>query len=168
MNYYFANNKIYAFEWELDLMANPAYTPLTKAQAQFYESNPDASIYEVKNCKLNEQYIEPEPTLEELKAAAIKQLSELSLATLDKFVKAYQVANAQSSLFAISKGDLPIYAKAQAEKVLSDYNTHGLNLRSLYLDAELRIKEAETEYAVNLLLNTYIDKFNDYGASNED
>ena len=97
--------------WDADIN-NPAFTPLTEEQIAFYRANPTASIGEVEKCELNPPYIPVEPSFSEVQSTAIAEISHKSLTTLDKFVSAYQLANAQCSVLwaeSNNKGEPPIY-----------------------------------------------------------
>lgn len=148
----------------------PAYQPLTAEQSAFYEAHPNASVIEVLRCEIFVPDPIPEPTLEEARASAKKTLSDLSLATLDKFAHVYQVANAQASLFVLAKDPTAatVYDAKHASDVMTVYNAVGKDLRDMYKEAETDIDAAATVAAVATLESTYIQRYEDYEYNSEE
>lgn len=117
-------NKIYIQDWPETKLGKKNFTPLTEEQIAFYESNPDASVFEVQNCKLYEPYIPEEPELIEVQTQAIDFIKQYSLNTMDRFVSAYQLANAQCSILWAekgNKGEVPIYDEETAQNYINTY-----------------------------------------------
>lgn len=160
--YYFVGYKIMGFEWEVNTALNPAYTPLTAEQTAFYLEHPNASVYEVKRCALDP---EPEPpTLEEVQAEAKKNLSQISLDTLDRFVKVYQLANAQASLYMLEKDPSAetIYDEVRAREIMDTYTNVGKELREMYKNAESDINAAKTVEEVATFEGYYEYQYHTY------
>lgn len=129
---------------------NPAFVPLTEEQIAFYNENPTASVAEVEKCELNPPYIPVEPTFEEIQTQAIKEISKKSLETLDRFVSAYQLANAQCSILWAenSKGESPIYDLATAQGYIDAYLRIGGLFRAKFYEVKGLIESAETKEEV--------------------
>lgn len=166
MNYnYFVNYRIVTSDHEIDLNINPAYIPFTDEQNIFYAEHPDANYWEVVRCEMNPEPVPPiPPTLEEVKTEAIKYLSNKSLATLGKYVKDYQLANAQSSLYMLDNYPEynPIYTREKAIEVITTYDRVGLKLRTIYKNAETNINGCETVEEVESFKTYYEEEYDRY------
>lgn len=142
-------NKRKIEDWDVEII-NPAFVPLTEEQIAFYNENPTASVAEVEKCELNPPYIPVEPTFEEIQTQAIKEISKKSLETLDRFVSAYQLANAQCSILWAenSKGESPIYDLATAQGYIDAYLRIGGLFRAKFYEVKGLIESAETKEEV--------------------
>lgn len=142
-------NKRKIEDWDVEII-NPAFVPLTEEQIAFYNENPTASVAEVEKCELNPPYIPVEPTFEEIQTQAIKEISKKSLETLDRFVSAYQLANAQCSILWAenSKGESPIYDLATAQGYIDAYLRIGGLFRAKFYEVKRLIESAETKEEV--------------------
>lgn len=137
-------NKRKIEDWDVEII-NPAFVPLTEEQIAFYNENPTASVAEVEKCELNPPYIPVEPTFEEVQSTAIAEISHKSLATLDRFVSAYQLANAQCSVLwadSNSKGEPPIYDLATAQGYIDTYLRIGGLCRAKFYEVKGLIESA--------------------------
>ena len=94
MNYYIINNRIIAYENELDTNLY-SYPKLTKEQSDFYELH-RCSLQEVLNLKLNEVYV---PTLDELKQQKINYFSQLAFDERAKILPEYKLINASLGVY---------------------------------------------------------------------
>ena len=94
MNYYIINNRIIAYENELDTNLY-SYQKLTKEQSDFYELH-RCSLQEVLNLKLNEVYV---PTLDELKQQKIEYFSQLAFDERAKILPEYKLINASLGVY---------------------------------------------------------------------
>ena len=94
MNYYIINNRIIAYENELDTNLY-SYPKLTKEQSDFYELH-RCSLQEVLNLKLNEIYV---PTLDELKRQKIEYFSQLAFDERAKILPEYKLINASLGVY---------------------------------------------------------------------
>lgn len=162
---YFIEHRILTTDYEIDLVMNPAYIPFTAEQNAFYAEHPDASYWEVVRCQMDPEPEPPTPpTLDEVKVEAIKYLSEKSLATLGRYVKEYQLANAQSSLYMLDKYPeySPIYTREKAIEVITTYDRVGLDLRTIYKSAETAINSCETIEAVETTKVYYEEEYDRY------
>lgn len=139
---YRSKRKIECWDAEIN---NPAFTPLTEEQIAFYRANPTASIVEVEKCELNPPYIPDEPSFSEVQSTAIAVISEKSLVTLDKFVSAYQLANAQCSVLwaeSNNKGEPPIYDLKTAQGYIDTYLRIGGLCRAKFYETKRLIESA--------------------------
>lgn len=136
-------NKRKIEDWDTEI-TNPAFVPLSDEQTAFYTANPTASVAEVEKCELNPPYIPVEPTFEEIQAQAIKEISKKSLETLDRFVSAYQLANAQCSILWAenSKGESPIYDLATAQGYIDTYLRIGGLCRAKFYEVKGLVESA--------------------------
>lgn len=163
MNYnYFVDYRIVTSDHEIDLNINPAYIPFTAEQNEFYIEHPNASYWEIRNCRMNPEPVPP--TLEEVKHNCIKILSEKSLEILGRYVKEYQLANAQSSLYILEKYPQynPIYTEDKAIEVITTYDRVGLDLRTIFKYAEKEINDCETSEEVENIKNYYMQQYDNY------
>lgn len=137
MYYYIYNDKkIKVRETAVDTALFKAYVAMTDEQREFYIANPTASVAEVKRCEL---YPRPqEPALEEVKANAVKELSDYSLETSEKVVPSYKVHNAQITLL----GNIAsaIYTIEEAQDIVSLANEIGKQCRLLFYESKARIE----------------------------
>lgn len=160
-------NRIVSFGQEINLKCNPWYEPFTENQRKFYEEHPEASVAEIKACQM---YIAPDPilpSLNDVKAESLRELSQMSLDTLDKFVKSYQFANAQSSLLTLANNPeaATVYSREYSLYVIDTYTRVGSYLRGVYFEAENLIEDAETVESVLEIKEHYIEKYQDYAES---
>lgn len=163
-HYYFVNYTIKVFEWEVNTDLNPAYVELTDEQRDFYLDHPNASYWEVEKCELDPQPEPIIPTLEEEQEGAKKYLSDLSLTVLGKYVKEYQLANAQSSLYELSQDPsaVTIYDESHSKEIISTYNKIGRELRNIYKSAESDINSCTEIAEVAVFRAYYEDIYNNY------
>lgn len=161
MYYYFVDNIILEIEDEINVTLNPAYTPLTEEQKQFYLEHPKAAIFEVKNCQLVQNITANEITLSEVKKDTKNEISEISLNALKKVVKDYQLSNAQISLSVLS--DDPeadtIYDHEKATEVIENYNAYGTQFRNLYYAASEEIDIADNIADVLKIKDRYCNSY---------
>ena len=94
MNYYIINNRIIAYDTELDTTLY-SYPKLSDEQANFYELH-RCSLQEVLNLKLNEVYV---PTLDELRANKINYFSQLAFDERAKILPEYKLINASLGVY---------------------------------------------------------------------
>lgn len=144
---YFYDYRILTVDYEINIELNPRCVPFTEQQNKFYAEHPDASYWEVVNCKMNPQPEPPvPPTLDEIKIDSKNFLSNLSLSILGRYVKEYQLANAQSSLaiITINPESTPIYDENHAKEVINTYDEVGRDLRTIYKTSESAIDECQT------------------------
>lgn len=167
MNYnYFIEHRIVTSDHEIDLNINPAYVPFTSEQNIFYTEHPNASYWEVRNCEMNPEPVPP--TLEDIKTDAKSYLSNLSLETMRKFVKEYQMENAQSSLYIIGLDPQSetIYDESKASEIMTTYTYIGRDLRNAYKEAENAINNCENVESINTVKNYYESFYNNYEVNN--
>ena len=141
MFYYIYNDeKIKVRELAVDTELFAMYKEMTDEQVAFYLANPTASVAEVKRCELYP--IPVEPTLDEVKASAIEELSEYSLMTSEKVVPSYKVHNAQITLL----GNIAdaIYSADEAQDIVSKANEVGKECRTLFYESKERIENSYT------------------------
>lgn len=166
MNYnYFVDYKIVTTEQEVNTEYNHTFVPFTQEQNEFYAEHPDATYWEVVKCQMDPEPEPPTPpSLDEVKKEAISFLSEKSLATLGRYVKEYQLANAQSSLYMLDKYPeySPIYTREKAVEVITTYDRVGLDLRTIYKNAETDINGCETVEEVATFRAYYENQYDNY------
>ena len=136
---YFVTNQhgsISIQDWDADMSNNRKFKALTDEQIAYYEAHPNASVYEVRN--LIER---TEPTLEDVKAMVIAELSELSLQASESKVKGYQLSNAISSL-AVPEGE-GVYLHAKAQQIVDSYTEISIKCRNKFYQAKDAIERAD-------------------------
>jgi hypothetical protein len=133
-------------------------TPLTAEQVERWEENPRAHWSQIMN---EPTHYEPpavtEPTLDELKAEAVKKLSDLSLDVLGSWVSEYQLMNAILSLKAEPADK--IYDDEKANTTVADYLRVGKQCRSLFYEAKSAIEACETNEQVKGVKDEYTDYY---------
>lgn len=133
-------------------------TPLTAEQVERWEENPRSHWSQIMN---GQPAVEPptpaEPTLDELKAEAVKKLSDLSLEVLGSWVSEYQLMNARLSLEAEPADK--IYADDKAAEVVADYLRVGKQCRELFYEAKSVIEACETKEQLKGVRDEYTDDY---------
>ena len=133
-------------------------TPLTAEQVERWEENPRAHWTAIMNGPT--EAVPPEitePTLDELKAEAVKKLSDLSLEVLGSWVSEYQLMNARLSLEAEPADK--IYDDEKAAEVVADYLRVGKQCRTLFYEAKSAIESADNTETLKELTDGYTDNY---------
>ena len=137
MNYYIINNRIIAYENELDSTLY-SYPKLTDEQANFYELH-RCTLQEVLNLKLNEVYV---PTLDELKQQKIEYFSQLAFDERAKILPEYKLINASLGVYDATE-------TARIKAIVEAFRTEYYRLEALCKQAksveELELIEANYE-----------------------
>lgn len=133
-------------------------TPLTAEQVERWEENPRAHWSQIMN---GQPAVVPptpvEPTLEELKADALKKLSDLSLEILGSHVGEYQMMNALLSLRAESYDK--IYDDDKSQDLIDVYLEVGKQCRTLFYEAKSAIESADNTETIKELTDGYTDSY---------
>lgn len=156
MNFYYfvKNNSIQEF---LTPMSGDAFVELTPEQLAFWREHPTATAYEVRNCELNEPYVAPTPSLDEVKADAIKAVDRKSRETIGLHVDTLALADAMTSLlFAATKSAPAIYDTEKATSTIEDFLTVGKMCREKYHEAVVSINNCDTSEEVAMVLDVTI------------
>lgn len=124
------------------VIVNPAITPLTEEQTAFYEANPNASISEIKACKIVDTE-EDRPSLEEYKALKMKEVEELAKEVVFKYIDTLTYNDAVSSIFIHTNtedfsGYIPTYEDAAAKKIVKKY----VMLRNMFSEGISGLRES--------------------------
>ena len=133
-------------------------TPLTAEQVERWEENPRAHWSAIMNGQ--PAVVTPavtEPTLDELKAEAVRKLSDLSLEVLGSWVSEYQLMNARLSLEAAAADK--IYDDEKAAEVVADYLRVGKQCRTLFYEAKSAIMAADNTETLKELTDGYTDSY---------
>lgn len=156
-HYYFVDNKILEFNFELNLDLNPSYIKLTQEQVDFYLTNPTASIYEIRNCQLNVPY---QQSLDEIKQLALSQINEKSRETLGLKVDVLGFCDAlASTIYAPARGVDSIYSTEEVLNTADDFLIIGKACRDrVNSDTEL-IENATTEEEVSQIVTAALNFF---------
>lgn len=157
MYLYFNENlkKIIALTDEVE---KEGLTPLTPEQLERWRSNPKAHWTAIMNEPTHyEQPTPAEPTLEELKADALKKLSDLSLEILGSHVGEYQMMNALLSLRADEYDK--IYDDDKSQDLIDVYLTVGKMCREKYYEAKSAIEACETKEQVKGVKDEYNERY---------
>ena len=136
------------------------WTQFTDEQENYYRENPNASTWEIKN--LREVASETAISVDKLKEQAINNISQYSFDTLHKYVKDYQILNAQCSIRA--NGENTFYCIEKANQILDMYEYYGVQCRNIYYQFIDALNNCFTEDDVNKLYENTID---DYDAIKE-
>ena len=133
-------------------------TPLTAEQVDRWEENPRAHWSQIMNGPTHYEPPTPaKPTLDELKAEAVKRLSDLSLEVLGSWVSEYQLMNAILSLKAEPADK--IYDDEKANTTVADYLRVGKQCRSLFYEAKTAVLSADNTETLKELTDVYTDSY---------
>lgn len=154
MNYIYNNRVIIDLPFKVQAY-DKRYKLLSEAQNTFYAEHPTATIWEIKNCKLQEPVEAITPSIEELKDEALKTISNYSLTTVNKYCTPYQFANAQASLMAIQDGGIGIYNEEDSQQYINLYIHYGKQCRDLYYEAKEYLELCNSEEEIINVINTY-------------
>lgn len=149
--------KIKAYE---EAVESDHLTPLTDEQTEYWRQHPKAHWSEILDCGKKDElqpYVAPEPTLEELKADALKKLSDLSLEILGSHVGEYQMMNALLSLRAESYDK--IYDDDKSLDLIDIYLEVGKQCRTLFYEAKSAIESADNTETIKELTDGYTDDY---------
>lgn len=144
-----------------ELKGNDALIRLNAEQEAFFNENRRATYDEIWNA---EKYVPPtpepapEPTLEELKAQKLKELSDLSLEVLGGHVSEYQLMNARLSLEAAAPDK--IYDDTKSEAVVETYLRIGKLCRTAYYEAKAEIEACESVTVLNDVYERWKEYYN--------
>lgn len=144
MYYYIVNKKrIVGFEQEVNLAMNGGFAPLTKEQSEFYEKNPNTTINEVLQCKLNERYV-PEVKVGDSIPDKLKELRNvcndiISVSYLD-YALAISCLDEKSPYYTGEK----FYSEKDAQAVIKRFMDEGTLARRTYDKYATRIEAAKS------------------------
>lgn len=163
MNFYYfvKNNSIQEF---LTPMSGDAFVELTPEQLAFWREHPTATAYEVRNCELNEPYVAPTKTLEEIKSEAIKEVDSKSRETMGLHVDTLSLADAMTSiLFAQTKNAPAIYDNDKATETIEKFLAIGKACRDTFHEAEELILACDNAENVAEILDMYLRIYDNIG-----
>lgn len=150
--YYFVGNRILKTIREVNLDLNKSYIPFTNEQIEFITQYPNASFYEVKNCRLNEEY---QPTIEEIRESAISYIDRMSRDTIGKKVDVLGFCNAVSGTIYAHNKQSSVYDDEEILKTADDFLRIGKTCRNKYKETKLLIENSDDEeYINNVVENT--------------
>ncbi len=158
---YFDTEKKKVISTSKELKGNDALIRLNAEQEAFFNENRRATYDEIWNA---EKYVPPtpepapEPTLEELKAQKLKELSDLSLEVLGGHVSEYQLMNARLSLEAAAPDK--IYDDTKSEAVVETYLRIGKLCRTAYYEAKAEIEACESVTVLNDVYERWKEYYN--------
>lgn len=158
---YFDTEKKKVISTSKELKGNDALIRLNAEQEAFFKANRRASYDEIRNAQ---KYVPPvpepapEPTLEELKAQKLKELSELSLEVLGWHVSEYQLMNARLSLEAADPDK--IYDDTKSAAVVETYLRIGKLCRTAYYEAKAEIEACESVTGLNEVYERWKEYYN--------
>lgn len=145
-----------------EIVESDRFVRLNAEQLAFFNTHRRASYNEIWNAQeyiapTPEPYVPVEPTLEECKAEALKELSNLSLEILGSHISEYQMMNALLSLNA----DLydKIYDDDKSQDLIDVYLTVGKMCREKYYDAKEAILQCETKGQVKGVKDEYTGNY---------
>lgn len=157
--YLYFNEKIKKIIASVEAIEKEGFTPLNEEQITRWRSNPKVHWSQIMNAPANvEVPTIAEPTLEELKSAALKKLSDLSLEILGSHISEYQMMNALLSLNA----DLydKIYDDDKSQDFIDIYLEVGNQCRRKFYDAKEKILQCDTKEELKAIEDEYTDQYN--------
>lgn len=163
-HYYFFRNRIVSFNTKLIAAFNSAYVELTPEQVEFYLAHPEASVEEVRNCKLYEPYIEPTPELEELRADAKKKVKEAYYMKMGQYSE-LDIALAISSRICIQNLWLTqsacVYSTDEAKEVIRGFVQLGKSAKPIYEEGLRAIDNSMSEETISAAAELYSERLNE-------
>lgn len=156
--YLYFNEKIKKIIASVEAIEKEGFTPLNEEQIARWRSNPKVHWSQIMNEPKNvEVPTIAEQTLEELKSAALKNLSDLSLEILGSHISEYQMMNALLSL----KADLydKIYDDDKSQDLIDIYLEVGKQCRTLFYEAKSAIIAADSKETIKELTDGYTDSY---------
>lgn len=159
--YIFLNKKIVSFDTAVDTAVFPQYVEMTSEQVEFYLANPDASIEEIKECKLNEQEV---ISLDEYKLTKIEMISIHSLNISNVIIPDYKIQNALACVN--TNHTSSIYSHDECLSILEKYNTVGKMCRDLYYETKTRIENSQSIEDVDSIVYDVLQEYENIKQNN--
>ena len=151
MYYYFFKDRIIAFDSELNLSLNPAYTPLTEGQKAFYLAHPEYPVRAIKNYKGDGSDIdelvehEQQVSLKETKDNLLSELDSYSRDILSKFIDTLSIANVLvSSVFSEERNLDGVLSSNEILNAADKFLIVGKKCRDLFHQLKKDIDDALT------------------------
>ena len=162
MFYYIINNKkVHLEETAVNTVVFPQYVEMTPEQVEFYLANPDASIEEIKQCKLNEQEV---ISLDEYKLTKIEMISIHSLNISNVIIPDYKIQNALACVNANHTSS--IYSHDECLSILEKYNAVGKMCRVLYYETKTRIENSQSIEDVDSIVYDVLQEYENIKQNN--
>lgn len=140
-------------DWDTDMTGNPAFERLTDEQVAFYHEHPNASVKEVRECRIIPPYIPPVPSISELREQAIHDVDTKSRTTIGTFADVLTFSNTiASTVYAKAKGIEPIYSDEKVLKTATNFLIVGKLCRDLFEEMKTRIEAATTASEIEALV----------------
>lgn len=156
--YLYFNEKIKKIIASVEAIEKDGFTPLNEEQIARWRSNPKVHWSQIMNAPANAEVPTiAEPTLEELKSAALKKLSDLSLEILGSHISEYQMMNALLSLNA----DLydKIYDDDKSQDFIDIYLEVGKQCRTLFYEAKSALEACDNIETIKSLRDEYNERY---------
>lgn len=129
--------------WEEDMRGNSSFTIFTPEQEAFYLQNPNANIYEVRNCKLFER--PTEISVETYRELKMTEMSDFSLSVCRSLVHDYQVTNALCG----------VYDEEKAAEIIEKYKNIGTKCRNLYYQFVENVEKCASNAEIDVCVEEY-------------
>lgn len=140
---------------EVNTRINKSYTPFTEEQLRFYITNPNASIEEIRNARLNE-VPQVDEQLENVKRGAIEELSYI-------FSNRNTISNDSLNAAIISflkdrnslvLKDVPeVIDSNESKSIIAQWATNYNETKQLLAQYTLQVNSATTENSVNEIMD---------------
>lgn len=140
---------------------NRNYVELTPEQVEFYLAHPEASVEEVRNCKMNE-VVEVSEDVATAIATAISELKGVyaSSVKVSDLEWAAAVTDFLKQNNALTLKDVPdLMDNADSREVIKNFATSYQASKSLYAEGKAAIEAATSEEEVYSTLDTYKSRF---------
>lgn len=151
--------KVLSFKLNTKLYKN--YEEMTEEQVEFYLAHPEASVEEVRNCKMNE-VVEVSEDVATAIATAISELKGVyaSSVKVSDLEWAAAVTDFLKQNNALTLKDVPdLMDNADSREVIKNFATSYQASRSLYAEGKAAIEAATSEEEVYSTLDTYKSRF---------
>lgn len=151
--YYFVGNRILKLKKEVNLSLNNGFIPFTNEQIEFITQYPDASFYEVKNCRLNvTPNVIHQQTIEEIRELAISDINIASRKAIGEKVDVLGFCNAISGTVYSTNKQNSIYDDEEILRTADDFLRIGKICREKYKEAKQLIENTDNEGDINTIV----------------
>ena len=159
--YIFLNKRVVVVNTAVNTAVFPQYVEMNPQQVEFYLLHTNASIEEIKECKLNEPEV---ISLDEYKLTKIEMISIHSLNISNVIIPDYKIQNALSCVS--TNHTSSIYSHDECLSILEKYNNVGKTCRDLYYETKTRIENSQSIEEVDSIVYDVLQEYEDIKQNN--
>jgi len=143
---------------EINTSINTQYEEMTPEQLDFYLEHPNASIREIRECKLDSPYVPPTPEIEVLRANAISDLQSAYCASIkvgELQLAAATVDHLKRTNSVILKDVEDIMPNADSVNIIKNFASSYNRSTAIYSSGVAAINAATDAETISSELDTY-------------